>query len=407
LDEWAAHEVGGIMPHDMGMGFEVGRMEYPHPMEVEEATNFVLLLTAYWQATGDLDTAKRHLALAGRLLDKVAGFDTDGDGFPDRGTANTVDQGSQAIQHGPRQVYLGVKCLAASEALAVMARASGDEGLAEVLTRRAAKTTATLDASGWLRDHYVVALKPPATGGPAGDEMAGAYPDRLYGGPGGAPMGRGWDGGAAQPRSAEPVAGWDGYSIYSANGLLYPLAYGLPVTVDRSRMRADLLAATAKTLKRFGSPHTDREGNTWISQNIWRDMVAAYLGLDMLDNVSRYWAFELEQNRLRRGCFTDVINYGSGGTSLDYYPRGVALAGLIPAAAGMTLDRSRGSLTFAPVRAPLRLPVTACADWAAERVPWATVSASPDGPQVRVEPPELLAGLQPVPADEAPGGATP
>jgi hypothetical protein len=73
----------------------------------------------------------------------------------------------------------------------------------------------------------------------------------------------------------------------------------------------------------------------------------------------------------------------------------------------MTLDRSRGSLTFAPVRAPLRLPVTACADWAAERVPWATVSASPDGPQVRVEPPELLAGLQPVPADEAPGGASP
>jgi hypothetical protein len=123
-------------------------------------------------------------------------------------------------------------------------------------------------------------------------------------------------------------------------------------------------------------------------------MVAAYLGLDMLDNLSRYWAFELEQNRYRRGCFTDVYNYGSGSTSLDYYPRGIALAGLVPAAAGLRVDRVEGFAAFAPVRTPLRLPLTAFADWPQELVPWVDIVAGPDGPTVSVDRPELLAGVR-------------
>ena len=393
LDEWARHENDGVMPHDMGMGFDIGRMQYPHPMEVEEATNYVLLLAAYWRATGDLESVKRHLALVDRLMDHVAQCDTDQDGFPERGTANTVDQGSTAIQHGPKQVYLGVKALSAWEAGAALAQAAGEAKLAQKHAARAHLAATTLKEKAWLDGHYVVALKPEAQPEAPPDRYGGDNEALAgyHGGMGGPPTDRGWAmPGAGYSYAQEPVTGWDGCSIYSANGLLYPLAYGLPVGADLDRMRADLLAATDETLKRFGSPHTDREGNTWISQNLWRDMVAAYLGLDMLDNVGRYWAFEVDQNRYRRGCFTDVYNYGSGSTSLDYYPRGLALAGLIPAAAGLRTDRVEGTLSFAPVRAPLRIPLTAFADWENERVPWATIGVGQDGPTVAVETPELL-----------------
>jgi len=390
LDEWAAHERDGVMPHDMGMGFEVGPMQYPHPMEVEEATNFVLLLAAYWRATGDGETVTRHLAVADRLMDYVAKCDTDGDGFPERGTANTVDQGSTAIQHGPKQVYLAVKSLAGWHAVEAMARAAGDVGLAQKHADRAARVATTLRDEAWLDDHYVIALRPtrPAPGGAVGEDFRrGAYYDGM-GGPGG------WAAGPGNGYTPEPPAGWDGYSIYAANGLLYPLAYGPAVPIDADRMRADLLSATGRTLKRYGSPHTDREGNTWISQNLWRDMAGAYLGLDLLDNLSRYWAFELEQNLQRRGCFTDVYNHGSGSTSLDYYPRGLAVAGLAPAAAGMRLDRVEGLLRFAPVRMPLRVPLPAFADWPGEHVPWAELSPSAEGPALRIDRPELLHGVQ-------------
>ncbi|MBM3123087.1 MAG: DUF4965 domain-containing protein, partial [Chloroflexi bacterium] len=395
LDEWAAHEQNGVMPHDMGMGFQVGRMQYPHQMEVEEATNYVLLLAAYWRATGDGEAVTRHLALVDRLMDAVARFDTDGDGFPEKGTSNTIDQGSTAIQHGPKQVYLAVKSLAAWRMVEAMARATGDEAMAREHAERAALVARTLDSEAWLNDHYVVALKPrsrtPEAADPPGEDNLGraGYFDGMGAAPG--VGGGGWSPGYAY--TPEPPAGWDGYSIYAANGLLYPLAYGPTVTVDGERMRADLLAATDKTLKRFGSPHTDGEGNTWISQNLWRDMVGAYLGLDFLDNLARYWAFELEQNRYRRGCFTDVYNHGSGSTSLDYYPRGIAAAGLVPAVAGLRVDRVEGLLSFAPLRTPLHLPLTACADWPNEHVPWADISPTADGPQVRIDRPELVADL--------------
>ena len=40
---------------------------------------------------------------------------------------------------------------------------------------------------------------------------------------------------------------------------------------------------------------------------------------------------------------------------LSYYPRGVALLALVDAAAGVQLDRRRGTLVLRPVRAPLRV----------------------------------------------------
>ncbi|HJN15759.1 MAG TPA: malectin domain-containing carbohydrate-binding protein, partial [Armatimonadota bacterium] len=333
LDAWADHELDGVMPHDMGMGLEIGDMVYPHHMEVEEGTNYVLLLFAYWRATGDSDTVRKHLALSERLMAFVAECDTDDDGFPEEGTSNTIDQGSRVIQHAPKQVYLAVKALAAWRALAAMAEATGEVKIAEENADRAALVASTLREKAWLDTHYAIALQPEPRRQPEpryGD-------DNWYGDDGMGP-GMGARGGQSS-YAPQPVSGWDGHSIYAGNGLLFPFSYGLAVDMDVSRVRQDLLASTEATLKRYGSPHTDREGNTWISQNIWRDMVAAYVGLDLADNVSRYWEFEVDQNRRKRGCFTDVYNYGAGSTSLDYYPRGITVAGLAPALMGMALDR--------------------------------------------------------------------
>ena len=390
LDAWARHERGGVMPHDMGMGFEIGEMQYPHHMEVEENTNYVLLLFAYWRSTGDDATVEKHLELAGRLMDFVADCDTDDDGYPEKGTSNTIDQGSRVIQHAPKQTYLAVKALSAWSALSVMAEGAGNAEMAKTNAARAALVARSMAAEAWLGDHYAVALKPKAEARPERDrwDNDGTFDDYGMTDPGMGPRGGGY-GGYSPP---QPVVGWDGFSIYTSNGLLLPLAYGLPVDMDIDQLRQDLMASTRATLKRLGSPHTDREGNTWISQNLWRDMVAAYMGLDMLDNTDRYWSFELDQNRRKRGCFTDVYNYGGGSTSLDYYPRGITLAGLVPAAAGLRLDRKAASLSFAPVRLPLHIPLTALADWEAETVPWARLTAGPEGVAVDLHPGEAAEG---------------
>ena len=39
----------------------------------------------------------------------VTDADTDGDGFPEEGLYNTIDQGSPAIQYAPDQVYLAMR----------------------------------------------------------------------------------------------------------------------------------------------------------------------------------------------------------------------------------------------------------------------------------------------------------
>lgn len=393
LDEWALHEDAGVMPHDMGVGFEIGEMKYPHDMEVEEATNYVLLLFAYWRTTGDVEPVERHLALADRLLDHVDESDTDRDGFPETGTSNTIDQGSRAIQHGPKQVYLAVKALSAFEALVVMARAVGNQEVAEEQARRAGLVAATLRDTAWLGDHYAVALKPTESAPPADEGHWDWDPDSGWGDRD-ADFEAGWGpDGSTSTWAPEPPSGWDGYSIYASNGLLYPLFHGLAIDIDRERLKTDLLTASERTLKRFGAPHTDREGNTWVSQNLWRDMAAAYLGLDMLDNADGYWQFQVDQNRNRRGCFTDVYNYGGGSTSLDYYPRGIAVAGLVPAAAGMQLNRVDQALSFAPVRLPLRIPLTALADWGNGRVPWASLGAAEGKLSVQIEPADLVEDL--------------
>ncbi len=419
LLEWVGRIQDGVLPHDMGMGLKANGMDYGHHMEVEENTNFVLLLHQYWKYTGDDALVRRLMDGAAELLQYVLDADTDEDGFVERGTSNTIDQGSTAIQHAPDQTYLAVRSLTAFRAGAEMALLAGREDLAGRWREQADLVARTLDREGWLGDHYVVDLNqaerfaaaPAPTAGPANpgarDGDPGAAPpyyedgppatagrmtgrgqyDPLAGAPG-APGPGEWDPWRTSPSKPQPPRGWDAYSVYTTNGLLYPFRAGMALPgLDLTRVRTDLGRAAVETLRLYGSPHTSQESNMWVSQNLWRDAAAAYLGVDLVDNVDRYWALQLHFNRTKRGCFTDVYNYGSGSLSLDYYPRGVAAFALVQALGGISFDLPAGRLSVMALRSPLRLPLTALADWDAEQVPWIVLERTGLDTRGRIEGP--------------------
>ena len=400
LRQWVNYIRNGVLSHDMGMGLEANGMKYGHDMEVEENTNFVLLLHQYWRQTGDTELVEELFPYVDELLGHVTRCDTDGDGFHEEGTYNTIDQGSAAVQYAKDQTYLAVRALCAYECGALMAEQVGNDDRPDRWRDLAAVIARTLDVEAWLKDHYVVSLnqppkqearpETPAVGGnPGGDQGRGAEGDTWVNDGGwnnpNQPQGQSRDT-YSQPSRYTPAKGWDGYSIYATNGMLYPMRSGCEIPgVNLRRMRTDLYTSTIATLKKYGSPHTNRESNMWVSQNIWRDMAAAYLGIDFSDNIERYWNLQKYINREKRGCFTDVYVYGSDHISLDYYPRGTAAFGLIPALAGLQVDKVAGKVSVAPLRAPLRIPLLAYADWEAGTVPWLTIIAEAGGVGVGVE----------------------
>lgn len=351
IDSWPKYMKPGVISHDMGAGLVANGMSYPHDMEIEENTNFILMLHHYWKCTGNLGIVRRHFDVVRDLCWYIITADTDGDGFPNRGCANTIDQGSHAIQYAQEQTYLAVRCLAALTVAREMARALGEPSAAAGWREHAERIRQTLQNRAWLGDHYAVYL---------GEE--------------------------------ETTDDWRAYSMYAQNGLVYPLRGGATVPVSRQQMRKDIEVATRKLMREYGTTHTTLEDNMWISQCIWRDIAAAYLGIDMIDNINRYWALARKLAFEHHRCYTDSYFY-NGGAALDYYPRGITAIGLIYALGGVQIDVPGKSITFNPLRTPLRIPLPTFADWKAGKVPWVTFEEKDGELTFTVENRECLAGL--------------
>ncbi|MDH7568148.1 MAG: DUF4965 domain-containing protein [Armatimonadota bacterium] len=370
LEEWTGHEQSGLygsyLSHDMGAGMTANGQSYPHAMEVEENTNFLLMAYAYWRFTGREHFISEYYPLIQRLARFVIDADTTGNGFPNLGVANTIDDAAPAVQFSKKQTYLAVKSLCALEATAFMAERNADRDFAARCREHAALIRSTLDTEAWQGDHYAVCIERTM------DDIRDA-----------------WTG---QPIGSGELPGWDAYSIYTTNGLLYLLMSGYRPELDYSRMTSDVVSATRRALIEYGCTHSSADtSNLWVSQNLWRDFVAAYLGVDQLDMAARYWAFQLYENTVGRGgAFIDTY----GWNTLNFYPRGVTSIGLLAAAAGLSVDRVSRRVALNPVRAPLRVPLLPLADWEAGAVPWLEVTLTDGELRARVTRKELLEGLE-------------
>jgi len=388
LDEWAMHEKYGApeetpvavacelpagaeppaetswLSHDMGALITANGQSYPHEMELEENCNFILLLHALAHFTGKGDLFARHWALVQRLARYIVAADTTGNGVPNLGVANTIDDASPAVQYSREQVYLAFKAFCALEAVAAMGDRLGDTAFAALCRTFAERTDATLQEQAWVGDHFAVCLERTADG-----------------------LEDVWTG---EPLTGE-LQGWDAYHIYAANGFLYLLATDFLPPTDYGRLRTDLRTARDAAMCEYGDFHSSMDhSNLWVSQNLHRDFAGAYLGVDPGDLAERYWAFELLENTGGRGgAFVDTY----GWNHLHYYPRGITSLGLMYALGGVRLSRLDGRLLVAPVRVPCRVPLLSLADWEAGRVPWLEASVRDGRVEVSLSDPELLAGL--------------
>jgi len=334
---------GAILEHDMGSGWTANGQSYHHAMPVEENANFLILLCAHGRWWGREALFRKYGKLCAALVEYLLWTDSTGNGFPDRGTANTIDDATPAVQYGRDNVYLGIKRLAALHAAARILQHAGDAPLARRCRAEVRKAVETLNA-GWLGDHYPVCL----------DKSARGLRDC-------------WSG---EPLPYRTLPGWDAYSLYTANGLLPLMMVGdLPPGLDADRLRLDAIHAARQCMTPYGCTHSSSDRrHVWISMNLWRDCAAAYLGVGMLDHCERYWAQQQFGNSA--GAQKPTASTETSLTNnLVWYPRGAAAFGLPLAAAGLVMNQAEGKATIDPV-APGRWPLLPLADWRKGIVPF-------------------------------------
>lgn len=379
LDEWAGFEVDGsetlgpdgkgtsFMCHDVGACHVVGRQTYNHHMEVEENTNYLLMLAAWSFFTGELEKAAAKLPLARRLAEFVFRADTNGNGVPGKGVANTIDDASPAVQYGREQVYLAVKSQAALWALAELEEKCGArDSQIEHWRAFTSKSIEHIEEHAWLNDHYAVTLTRTTEG-----------------------LTDPWSGKALPPGE---LKGWDAYSIYTSNGLLYLYLAGLRMPPwHMSHLSQDIESANRATMTPYGGRHSSSADRiVWFSQNMWRDYVAAYLGIDLLNNVERYWDYQATTGDNWGAClYYDTTEQNN----LNFYPRGATVFGMPLSAAGLSLNRVNKELVLRPVRTTLSVPLLPLADWEAMRIPVLTVQHREGVAFAHISERDLLKGL--------------
>jgi len=336
---------GAILSHDMGRGLTANGQDYPHDMPVEENANFLLLLQAYAHWTGETDLVSHHAAFIRALTRYLLWTDRDGSGFPSEGSANTIDDASPAIQYSRKQTYLAVKRLNALLAAADLLARAGDEALATECRDAVRAARPKVEADAWLGDHYAVCVDKDATG--VVDVWTG------------------------KPLPMDELAGWDDYSIYTANGLLLPRMIDRDTGFDLDKLRLDLHSSIRETLTPYGCSHNSSDRmNIWISQNIWRDLVGRYIGAIVPPMDCRYWDLQTFSNTGDQS-FGFIDTYI--GNELCFYPRGAAAFGHFLAGPRIQIDRlaeGGAKIAITPDRhRHSRWPLLPMADWEAGKIP--------------------------------------
>ena len=381
LKQWPLHarehrpSGGSILPHDLGQGTRMTGPAFPYDMPVEENCNFLLLLQAHAHWTGDLSIVRRHGELIDRAARYLAWTDRDASGFPSEGAANTLDDAGPAVHFARKQTYLAVKRLAAL-------RAAAD--LLWHLDRRedAARYDQLVEADGpkveraaWMGDHYAVCV----------DRSAAGLTDTATG----------------APLFAEEVPGWDGYSIYSGNGLLLPTLIGQPLPIGRDHLLSDINSARMETLGPYGCGHSSQDPeNVWISQNLWRDHLGRYIGVERQPLSERYWDLQVVSN-VGDQSLSYVDSYIHN--QLAFGPRGAASFGYLLCQPRLVVDRLAAGgqrLSVEPDRhLPQRWPLLPLADWEAGKIPVCVVDDHGDAVIENEIDPVIIHGNESVDSD--------
>lgn len=354
-----AESGGSYLAHDLGWGTVADAQAYPHPMPVEENANFLLLMQTYCHWTGDPSPAREQADVLASIARYLIWTDRDESGMPSVGIANTIDDAGAAVQYSRKQTYLAVKRIAALRAAGDLLRLAGSarEGESESrleLARRcenlAERDASLLESAAWLGDHYAVCV----------DRSAVCVVDP-------------WTG---DPLPYDELPGWDAYSIYTGSALLLPAMINQPPVLEPDRLRLDVASAMREAVGRYGCGHSSADPeNVWVSQNLWRDHLAEYLGLKPLP-AQHYWDMQVMSNTAgeSRGFIDTYVT-----NNLSFYPRGIAAIGYLLAGPRLVIDRLAGGgilITINPDRGVAqRWPLLPLADWAAGKIPVCVVQS--------------------------------
>lgn len=315
LMHWPRYHQDGDMPHDMGKGLVIDRNTYPVQMTVEENTNYLLLHAMLAARTGNTATAEAQRDTIEDLVRRLIASDTDGDLLPDTGVINTFDDAPPSVNSAPNQVYLGIKTAAALQAVAEVLGPVVSTDIRSAALDRSRGIYEAVERS-WTGTHFPISLplRNPAASAPAG-KITGVLlpldPDRPIG------------------TSGTDPGNSDGYCNYAAHGLVALWLCRLNAPDDlETRMRVHLAAAHEKTATPYGDSHRDGHPNVWVSQNMWRDLAARYLGvdLDFTGQHQKYMKLQQEALNHRGGtCRWEGFCDSPENSFLTCYSRGIPI----------------------------------------------------------------------------------
>lgn len=155
----------------------------------------------------------------------------------------------------------------------------------------------------------------------------------------------------------------------------------------------DVANAYAMALSEYGCTHTSADlTNIWVSQNLWRDFVASYLGVSLPDNSSRYFALQelMNTGTLIKG-FIDTYF----ANNLCFYPRGVTSIGYLLSLCGLQVNRQKGVVRLkqhAPY--PCRIPLLPLAEWRDGVIPFVVYELKDGEVKGRIIGEQALVGLR-------------
>ena len=339
-----------FLSHDAGVRTSANGQAYPHEMEVEETSNYLILAYAYYKRSGDDSMIRKHGDIITKYLAFLAACDSTGNGVPDLGIANTIDDASPAVQFGREQVYLAVKTLAAYAVGACMLDLLGLAALAANYRLLAARLRAVIEEKGWQGDHYATLL-----------EKRGELTNP-------------WSG---EVSMCEEIPGWNAAHIYTANGIVPLDMIGFDLGLSPEHLATDLRVASERCLREYGCIHSDYSNSQlkkisgmeglagvssdpgWVSMNMLRDMAAFYRGIDLQALSERYWEWQILTNTQETKLFFETFN----GNNLCFYPRGIAIWGYFDALSGLVIDQTTGTMTASCPFPQVKVPRLFDADW--------------------------------------------